>query len=261
MIVTVPALLACAATACAQAPGATLAARLAAAPGSTATFEFPARPGLCGDGRTYIRTGEHTTVGSWTSGDDLRSRPCVEGPVRVLVQHDGAAVSDVHATVGAPAPDAGAANLGPVTAVEATAFLLDVAERGSGRAAERAVFPALLGEAGDVGPRLLRVARAQPGARKGARHEALFWAGRYAAARVRGRDNPLTADDDCEAQDEKRQAVFALSQLRHDEAVPALMEVARTNRDGCVRGAALFWLGESGDARATDVFASILQPR
>ena len=58
--------------------------------------------------------------------------------------------------------------------------------------------------------------------------------------------------------DVKKKAVFALSQLPKDEGVPLLIKVARTNPNPEVRKQAMFWLGQSKDARATDFFAEIL---
>ena len=56
----------------------------------------------------------------------------------------------------------------------------------------------------------------------------------------------------------REHAVFALSQLRHDEGVPILIRVARTNRDPSIRRKALFWLGQSDDPRALGLFEEIL---
>jgi HEAT repeat protein len=57
----------------------------------------------------------------------------------------------------------------------------------------------------------------------------------------------------------KKQAVFALSQRRDGEAVPALIQVARNNRDPSVRRTALFWLGQTTDPRAVSLFEEILK--
>jgi HEAT repeat protein len=56
----------------------------------------------------------------------------------------------------------------------------------------------------------------------------------------------------------KKQAVFALSQRRNGEAVQALIQVARNNRDPEVRRTALFWLGQTNDPRAVALFEEIL---
>jgi HEAT repeat protein len=59
----------------------------------------------------------------------------------------------------------------------------------------------------------------------------------------------------------KKSAVFALSQLRNHEGVPQLITVARTNKEPEVRQQALFWLGQSGDARGIALFEELLSRR
>ena len=53
--------------------------------------------------------------------------------------------------------------------------------------------------------------------------------------------------------------MFVLSQLANHEAVPTLLDIARSNADRRVRGQALFWLGQSGDPRALALFESLLR--
>jgi HEAT repeat protein len=53
-------------------------------------------------------------------------------------------------------------------------------------------------------------------------------------------------------------AVFALSQRPRDEGVPALIAVAKTNKVLEIRKKALFWLGQSNDPRAIDLFDQLL---
>ena len=56
-----------------------------------------------------------------------------------------------------------------------------------------------------------------------------------------------------------KRAVFALSQLPKEEGVPLLINIARTNRNPVVRKQAMFWLGQSRDARALAFFEEILR--
>ena len=56
----------------------------------------------------------------------------------------------------------------------------------------------------------------------------------------------------------KKRAVFALSQLPKDEGIPLLINVARTNSNPEVRKQAIFWLGQSKDARALAFFEEVL---
>jgi HEAT repeat protein len=58
--------------------------------------------------------------------------------------------------------------------------------------------------------------------------------------------------------DVRRQAVYALSQLPRDTAIPLLIDVARKNRDPDVRRAAFNALGRSNDPRAIALFEEVL---
>lgn len=57
----------------------------------------------------------------------------------------------------------------------------------------------------------------------------------------------------------RKKAIFALSQRSNDEGVPALIRIARANPDPELRKTALFWLGQSEDPRALDLFEEILR--
>jgi hypothetical protein len=89
------------------------------------------------------------------------------------------------------------------------------------------------------------------------RGQALFWLGQKAGARA-VRTLGRAVDDDPD-HDVRIKAVFAISQLPKDESVPKLIELARTHRDPEVRKQAMFWLGQSGDARAVEFFESVLK--
>ena len=58
--------------------------------------------------------------------------------------------------------------------------------------------------------------------------------------------------------DVREQAVFALSQQPREVGVPALLQIARTNRDPDVRRKAFFWLGQTHDPRALALFEEVL---
>ena len=78
-------------------------------------------------------------------------------------------------------------------------------------------------------------------------------AGNEAVATIRA-----AIDDDPELAVKKR-AVFALSQLPGNEGVPLLIELARTHGNREIRKQAMFWLGQSGDPRATSFFEEVLR--
>ena len=242
----------------------TLGARVGAARNGTVEFTFPARDGVCGDGQSYVRVSEHTTVGTFHGDRDRRA--CVAGPVRVALSVRDGAVTSVRGFVGPlPAERNGVTNLGEVSAAEGSAYLLALAEREPSReVGNRAIFPALLGEGVVAWPTLLRIARQSAASGGKRRSEALFWLGRYAAAKANGSDDPFQSEGDSErdeVSDEKANAVFVMSQLGRREGIEPLIQVARTNRDPRVRSKAMFWLGESGDPRAIDLFEEVLTGR
>lgn len=91
-----------------------------------------------------------------------------------------------------------------------------------------------------------------------ARKQAIFWLGQKAGERSLGalKDAVDSKDADTEIQ---KQAVFAISQRSKDEAVPLLINIAKTHANSAVRKQAIFWLGQTGDERAVTFFKEILQ--
>jgi hypothetical protein len=135
--------------------------------------------------------------------------------------------------------------------------LVDAASAGvSGR--DQVTHPALAAMAMHETPSAVRtlIATARDNASSRLRGQALFWlaqrAGNQALTAIA---DAIDRDPDAEV---KKRAVFALSQLPKDEGVPKLIEVARTNRNPAVRKQAMFWLGQSNDARALKFFEEIL---
>lgn len=236
-----------------------LGARVAAVKNGSAQFEFPSREDACGDGRSYIRIGDSMN-GYFDENIDRAN--CQPGPVRIVLEvRDGRVVS-LRDYLGPIAPAAaGVTELGEVSAAEGSSFLLGLVEsRSEGRIANHAVFPAMLGRDVVAWPTLLRIAKADGGERRG-RHDVVFWLAQYAAAKLAGSDDPFAARglrDESDDEDVKEHAVFALSQLRNGAGVEPLIQVARTNKDQRVRAKAMFWLGESGDPRALDLFEQVL---
>ena len=85
----------------------------------------------------------------------------------------------------------------------------------------------------------------------------MFWLGQAAGdAATRGLADLV--DEGGVDREVKEQAVFALSQQRDGDAVPALIRIARTHPDREVRRKALFWLGQSDDPRALALFEELL---
>src|SRR5438876_30018 len=130
------------------------------------------------------------------------------------------------------------------------------AQSGGGSRGETAVFPATLADSADDWAALSKIARS-PDLPRSTRTRSVFWLGQAAGdAATRGL-NDIVVDNSVD-REVREQAVFALSQRPRDEGVPALIAVARTNKDPEIRKKALFWLGQSHDARAIDLFEELL---
>ena len=236
-----------------------LASRVAERDGAV-TFHYAARPGVCGDGETFIRTGPHSYHGSWSSNRPME--PCIVGPVQVRMTVEDGIVHRLETFVG-PLSSRRARDLGEVSAPEAARYLMTLAAQGGRGASSKAIFPAVLADSAVVWPALFPIARDTEKRSKSARQDAMFWLSRFAAGAVAGRPNdPFPDDDEEESADEdlKKHAVFVLSQLPRDEGIPQLLQVARSNKSWRVRSQALFWLGQSGDLRAMELFESVLRP-
>ena len=235
-----------------------LASRVAERDGAV-TFHYAARPGICGDGETFIRTGRSSYHGSFST--NRKMEPCVFGPVQVRMTVEDGTVHRIETFVG-PLSSRRARDLGEVSAAEAARYLMTIAAQGTHGASSKAIFPAVLADSAVVWPALFPIARDVDRRSRGARQDAMFWLSRFASGAVAGRPNDPFADEeeDEHADDDlKSHAVFVLSQLPREEGVPQLIQVARTNKSWRVRSKALFWLGQSGDPRAIDLFESVLR--
>jgi hypothetical protein len=89
------------------------------------------------------------------------------------------------------------------------------------------------------------------------RGQALFWLAQRAGQKVAESaiNDAIANDPETEV---KKKAVFALTQMPAGEGVPLLIQVARTNRNPEVRKQAMFWLGQSKDARALSFIEEVL---
>jgi len=156
------------------------------------------------------------------------------------------------------AAGAGTTDLGTVPARQATADLIALAEQSRGEADEL-ITAATLADSAVVWPDLLRMAR-RTDLPLETRRKAVFWLGQAAgAAATRGLDS--LADDGGGEIEVRKEAVFALSQRPAGEGVPALIRIARTSPHAELRKSALFWLGQSEDPRALELFEEILTKR
>ncbi|MGH7638582.1 MAG: HEAT repeat domain-containing protein [Gemmatimonadaceae bacterium] len=236
-----------------------LGSRIAAAANGPVNFHFAARPGICGDGEHFIRTGRSSYHGSFHSGRPME--PCIFGPVQVRVTLENGVAHRVQYWVG-PLRQREGTNLGAVSATEAARWLMSVAQRGSPSASAKAIMPAVLADSAVVWPALLEVAKDRDTRSRATRRDAMFWLSRFASGKVAGHDNdPLFEPDENASADEdvKMHAVFVLSQLPRQDGIPALLDLARTHPSWRVRSQAMFWLGQSADERALELFESVLK--
>ncbi len=237
--------------------------RVAGAPDGSVRFSFAAKPGVYGNGRNMIswdcdkgNCHNRQVDGNWDDHDDWDT-PCDSGPVRVALTKSGGRITDLRVYVGGEwRASVSATDLGTVSTKDAASYLLALALKDESRAAEKAIFPAVLADSVTIWPDLLKVAKADNVSRK-VRRSAVFWLGQAAGdAATRGLTDLV---DDGNADREVREtAVFALSKRPREEGVPALIRIVKENKDPDLRRKAIFWLGQSDDPRALSLFEELL---
>jgi HEAT repeat protein len=227
-------------------------------------LQFAARPGVVGDGRSFIawdceggRCRHQHTDGDWDNASrDWRSL-YEPGPVRVSLRVRERAVVGIKTYVGgAWRPSDHVTDLGTVSTSAAASYLLTVARRETGRQSGNAIFAATLADSVTIWRDLLAIARDRD-VRNDTRKQAVFWLGQAAEeAATAGLDSLAGADD--EAVEVREAAIFALSQRPREEGIPALLRIAREHPDPRLRRRAMFWLAQSNDPRALELFEEIL---
>ena len=237
--------------------------RVAGAPDGSVRFSFAAKPGVYGNGRNMIswdcdkgNCHNRQVDGNWDDHDDW-DMPCDSGPVRVALTKSSGRITDLRVYVGGEwRPSTTATDLGTVGTKDAATYLLALALKDESRASEKAIFPAVLADSVTIWPDLLKVAKADNVSRK-VKRSAVFWLGQAAGdAATRGLTDLV--DDGGADREVRETAVFALSQRPRDEGVPALIRIARQNKDPDLRRKAIFWLGQSDDPRALSLFEELL---
>jgi hypothetical protein len=249
-----------------SAPAQSIAERVARVANGSVRMSFSAKPGICGNGSSiqHRRDGGRTNWSDnmWNESRDLEwDSECSFGPARVVIDRRGGETTTLRFYVGGRWRPGGAdvTDLGTVPARDAAGYLVSIAERDRGHVGSKAVFPATMADSVDVWPALIRVAR-NPDIPRATRTQSVFWLGQ-AAGDVAGAELSALVGDGGVDREIREQAVFALSQRPREEGIPALIKVARTNKDPAIRKKALFWLGQSGDPRALDLFEELLTRR
>jgi HEAT repeat protein len=235
-----------------------LAERVTAADGLVQVV-FPSRPSVCGDGESTIANvlgqSNYYVVNQQFSGHGRWSdRACVHGPARVVATVVGREVTRLRAYVGPERSGAGNARSITATASDAAAWLGEIVSRSTGRVASDALLPLIIADAPEPWPLLVRIARDENRPRD-VRRAALTWL----ANGVNDHLGIADARDDSDDDEMRSQAIFVLSQRPKAESVPELIEVARSAKHPAARRSAIFWLGQTGDPRATDLFAELLR--
>lgn len=237
-----------------------LSRRIAEMRNGTVRFEYAAMEGVCGNGREGIQVrrgkGSSRIVTNMSVGDREWEHECENGPVRIVLDRRDGRVVDVRAYVGGRWRGTADLDLGTVSPVAASDYLLGLVETADAEVAKDALFPATVAEGVTVWPRLLGIAKDSRRPRE-VRNSAVFWVSQAAGEEATKGLREIV--DEPEADREVRKsAVFALSQRPKDESVPALIKIAKTHRDAEMRKTAIFWLGQSGDARAIAYFEDVL---
>ena len=258
----------------------TLAQRISGAPDGVVHVQFAGRPGTCGDDRDLIGYRNALFAESFQSIGDWHAPNCRPGPVHVALSVAKGRVTRVKTYVGASWPHGGerVTDLGTVASSEAASYFFALVPQleggiGGGRRGDksRMLLPAVLADDPGAVPRLIALARDR--ARLEETHrQAIQWIGllgdasvvpvlvsfaREAGAAPAGED----IDVDDEAPGKKglaTAAMAALSTLENGVGVPALIDLARTGTSG-TRGAAVFWLGQTGDRRAFAALHSVIE--
>ena len=242
-------------------PAQGLAERISGAPDGAVRITVPARPGICGNGESISMRHPGREGVSVSRSSDARGgrwdEPCVPGPLHIELRVRRGTVENVNTRVGSfRATQERITDLGAIPAEEAVEYLLGLAERGPESVGKDAIFPVVAADTDPVHPQLLRLARNEAVPDE-TRRGAIFWLSQQAGDAITRGLGELV-EDEREDLGVREHVVFALSQRPPEEAIPALLRVARTNPEPRLRKQALFWLGQTGDPRALEIFEEIL---
>lgn len=244
------------------APAQTIATRVARVSNGTVRMSFAARPGICGSGNSIRHNngrGRTTWGDNWNTSRDVEwETDCSLGPARVVLDRRDGELADLRFYVGGRWRPAGAnvVDLGTVSAREAADYLVSIAQSEKGSMGEKAILPATIADSSNIWPAMLKIAR-NDNLPRSTRTQSVFWLGQAAGDAATANLKDIVLDNSVD-REVRESAVFALSQRPREEGIPALISVARTNKDPEIRKKALFWLGQSQDPRAIDLFEELL---
>lgn len=238
-----------------------IASRVAGVRQGAVRMSFTARTDVCGRGNNVSTGGNRKQSISWnnySTRDVEWEYDCEHGPVRVVLDVRDGSIREIRSYVGGKWRNTSepVTDLGMVSAREAANYLVSLAGTLPGKPGERAIFPAVIADSAEVWPGLIRIARDTNVATQ-TRRQAVFWVSQAAGDAATKGLNDIVTDNSVE-REVREQAVFALSQRPREQGIPALIAVARGNRDPQIRKKAMFWLGQSNDPRAIQLFEEIL---
>ena len=256
---------------------ATLAQRVSSAPDGVVRVQFAGRSGTCGDGKDMVGYRNALFMDSFQSIGKWNAPDCRPGPVRVALTVANGKATKVKTSVGGDwrRTSERVTDLGTITSSEAATYffgLIPQIERfSSGRDKSRFLLPAVLADDPIALPRLISLARDDARLQE-TRRQAIQWIGLLGDARVvpvlvefaRGGGAAPAGEDineDDEAPGKKglaTTAMAALSTLADGAGVPALIDLSRTGTSG-TKGAAVFWLGQTGDPRAFAALHTVIE--
>ena len=244
------------------APAQSIASRVARVSNGTVRMSFAAKPGICGSGNSIRHSngrGRTTWGNDWNTSRDVEwESDCSLGPARVVLDRRNGELADLRFYVGGRWRPAASdvVDLGMVPAREASEYLVSIAQTERGSMGEKAIFPATMADSSNIWPALIKLAR-NADLPRSTRTQSVFWLGQAAGDAATANLKDIVLDNSVD-REVRESAVFALSQRPREEGVPALISVARTNKDPEIRKKALFWLGQSNDPRAIDLFEELL---
>jgi HEAT repeat protein len=240
-----------------------LADRVNGASASAVQFTYSARPGVCGNGRTYIMTGNGNTYGNFSFNETTRTEPCVNGPVRVVIDRAGREIIAVQAYVGTAPSPAIAQDVGRFTGQQAADYLLDIAARTEGRVGRDAIFASSLADSATTTDKLIAIARNQNLSRntRTAALSYMSWSVPAGNAVPAAAANAMVAiaRDEADNQQVRQQALSVLSRLEHGAGIPALIDLSKQQGYTWLAKESIAALSRSGDPRARDFLRSALQ--
>jgi HEAT repeats len=235
-----------------------LASRVIASEGMVQVI-YPSRPNACGDGvgsisNVFGETRMYSGRATWSGRNGWTMRQCVHGPARLVVTVVASEVTRVRAYVGPIPPTPTDVRTISASAAEAITWTSDLVANGNARLASEMILPLILADGPEPWPALLKVARDDNRPRE-LRRSVMMWLSTGVSDHLGIGDADGGASDDDEM---RNQAIYVLTQRPKAEGVPQLIEIARSSKHPSARKTAIYWLGQSGDPRAVDVYAELL---